>query len=122
MTAHKRPALDVLAELRRGRLNAELTEALHDLINTCIDTGKKGSLTLTLTIEPKKVNEFETPQISVTDQVNTKKPRRSVLPSTFFLTTDGAPVRRDPNQEDFESLRGVPNDDQSDITPTRKAN
>lgn len=123
MTAHMRPALDVLAELRRGRLNHELTEALHELLQSCQETGKKGSLTLTLTVEPKKVGEFETPQISVTDQVGVKKPRKSVHPSTFFLTDDGVPVRRDPNQEAFESLREVPTEpaDTSSADSTRKA-
>lgn len=122
MTAHQRPALDVLADLRRGRLQAELTEGLHDLIKSCLDTGKKGELTLKLTIEPKKVSEYETPQISVTDQINTKAPRRSTHPSTFFLTDDGAPVRRDPNQDEFQGIREAPSDSDTTSSDQRKAN
>jgi hypothetical protein len=123
MSGHQRPALDVLAELRRGRLHTELTDALHELLKSCQDTGKKGSLTLTLTIEPEKVSDYETPRIKVTDQVGMKKPRKSVQPSTFFLTDDGVPVRRDPNQEAFESLREVPNTPaDADAATTRKAN
>jgi hypothetical protein len=121
MSGHQRPALDVLAELRRGRLQVELTDALHELLAACTDTGKKGQLVLTLTIEPKKVNELETPQITVTDQINTKKPRRSVLPSTFFLDDTGNPTRRDPHQEEFESMRSV-STETADATGIRKAN
>lgn len=110
MTAHMRPALDVLAELRRGRLSQELTEALGELVQSCQQTGKKGSLTLTLTVDPKKVGDHETPRIEVTDQIGVKQPRKSVHPSTFFLTDDGVPVRRDPNQDEFPSLREVPTD------------
>lgn len=120
MSGHQRPALDVLAELRRGRLQAELTEALHEVLTACQDTGKKGQIVLTLTIEPKKVNEQETPQITVTDQINTKKPRRSVLPSTFFLDDTGNPTRRDPNQEEFESMRPVASET-TDAKTARKA-
>lgn len=116
-----RPALDVLADLRRGKAQKELTEALHDLLSACQATGKKGELVLKLTINPKKVGDFETPQIEVTDQIGLKKPSKSVHPSTFFLTDDGDPVRRDPNQDEFEPLREVPSDD-SDAAGVRKAN
>lgn len=123
MSIHQRPALDILAELRRGRLSAELTDALGELITACQDTGKKGVLTLKITIAPEKVAEFETPRIQVTDQIGVSKPKRSVMPSTFFLTDDGRPVRRDPNQDEFPSIREVP-DSASEQTSSidRKAN
>lgn len=120
MSTHQRPALDILAELRRGRLSAELTESLGELITACQDTGKKGTLTLKITIEPDKVEDFETPRIKVTDQIGVARPKRSVQPSTFFLTDDGRPVRRDPNQDEFPSLREVA--DPADTSSTRKAN
>lgn len=124
MTTHHRPALDILAELRRGRLSAELTELLGELIADCQDTGKKGVLTLKITIAPDKVAEYETPRIQVTDQISVSKPKRTVQPSTFFLTDDARPVRRDPNQEAFEPLREVPTDPASDQTAAtdRQAN
>lgn len=119
MSNHQRPALDVLADLRRGRLHADLTDALHELITACTDTGKKGELTLKLTIDPKKVGDYDTPRMEVTDSISVKKPRRAVSPSIFYLTDDGNPVRTDPNQEAFAPLREVP----VDITePTRSAN
>ncbi|SDC45264.1 hypothetical protein [Nocardioides lianchengensis] len=110
MSAHARPALDILAELRRGRLSQELTDEIAKVIAACQDTGKPGEVVVKLKFTPKKVNDHETPRLEVTDQVGSKVPRRSVLPSTFFLTDDGRPVRRDPNQDEFPSLQGVPTD------------
>lgn len=119
----QRPALDTLAELRRGRVSHELTEALHDLITACKDTGKKGELVLKLSVDPKKVGDHETPRIEITDSIQIKKPRRNVLPSTFYLTDDGNPSRRDPNQDEFPSLQGLPTTSAViDTAADRKAN
>lgn len=106
-----RPALDVLAELRRGKTHSELTEAFHEVLGACMATGKKGELVLKLTINPQKVGDHDTPRIEITDQIGTKKPTKSEYPSIFFLTDDGDPVRRDPNQDSFEGLREVPSTD-----------
>lgn len=116
-----RPALDVLAELRRGKCHADLSEALHEVLQACQATGKKGEIVLKLTINPQKVGDFETPRIEVTDQIGTKKPTKTVMPSTFFLTDDGNPVRRDPNQDAFEPLRDVSDPPERDAR-TRAAN
>lgn len=110
-TPHMRPALDVMAELRAGRLHNELTEGLHELIQAAIDTGRKGELILKLTVDPKKVNDYETPRIDIADQVTVKRPRRVSNPSIFFVTDEGAPVRTDPNQHEFKGVRAVPDDD-----------
>lgn len=122
-TPHIRPALDVLAELRRGKVQNELSEALHDLLTACQDTGKKGELVLKLVIDPKKVGDHETPRVEISEQISVKRPRRSVMPSTFYLTDDANPVRRDPNQDEFPSLREVPTDRTEPHTPAdREAN
>lgn len=109
-TPHQRPALDVMAELRRGRLANELTEGLHGLIAAALDTGRKGELVLKITVDPKKVNDYETPQIEISDQVVVKRPRRTTPPSIFYVADDGNAVRNDPNQAAFESIREVARD------------
>lgn len=119
MTA--RPALDVLAELNRGRFSIEMTEKLAELIEACADTGKKGDFVVKLTITPEKVNDYETPRITVSHQVATKKPSRDARPAVFFLDDTNRPVRTDPNQEAFGGIAGVPS--QTEVTTdTRKAN
>lgn len=94
MTIH-RPALDVLAELRRGKTAHELSEKLADLITACVDTGKKGELLLKLTLEPDPDDES---RMKVTDQIAVKAPRRTERPSLFFID-GGTLTRRDPNQD-----------------------
>ncbi|NUO57276.1 MAG: ParB/RepB/Spo0J family partition protein [Hamadaea sp.] len=88
-----------------------------------VDKADRTALEVELTINPQKVGDYETPRIDVTDQIGTKKPTKTVLPSTFFLTDDGNPVRRDPNQDEFEALREVPSTPTAvDTAADRKAN
>jgi hypothetical protein len=123
VTNQIRPALDVLAELRRGRAHAELSEALHELLQACKDTGKKGELVLRIIVDPKKVGEYETPRVEISDQITIKRPRRTVMPSTFYLTDEANPVRRDPNQDEFPTLREVPaTTSEAKASDTREAN
>lgn len=45
---------DVLRDIRRGRPVEEATNALADVVRAVDETGKKGSVTITLTISPSK--------------------------------------------------------------------
>lgn len=118
---HHRPALDLLNDIGRGKLSRELTEALHELNKACLETGKKGQLQLRLTIEPDKDSPRALFRVSTDIQV--KAPKLGVRPSLFYVTDDGNLSRSDPNQEAFEPLRGLDNNDDADTTTTsRKAN
>jgi hypothetical protein len=101
----KRPFADVLLDQASGRTHQELTVKLHKLIGDVIDTGKKGTLTLTLSIEPLKDAEG---MLTVHDAVTVKTPQRPRKPSTFFTTSDGNLSRDNPEQRTFDSLREVP--------------
>lgn len=105
----QRPALDLIADIRRGKVAADLTEELHALIAACVDTGKKGELLLRLTIEPDK--NAPTERFNVDGRVVAKTPVRSQRPSLFFVTDDGNLTRTDPRQEAFEGLSPVPDED-----------
>lgn len=120
MSVFKRPFLDLVAELRRGRVNSELTEETHKLLSACADTGKKGQIVLTLTFEPDKDDDQ---RFRVTDSIAVKTPKRNVKPSLFFVTGDGNLTRTDPNQDAFEGLREVPesSDDTGEAEASRKA-
>lgn len=108
----QRPALDLIADIRRGKVAADLTEELHALIAACVDTGKKGELLLRLTIEPDKNAPQE--RFNVDGRVVAKTPVRSQRPSLFFVTDDGNLTRTDPRQEAFEGLSPVPDDSEQD--------
>ncbi|WP_426243752.1 hypothetical protein [Nocardioides sp. LHG3406-4] len=94
-STHQRPALDMIAELRRGKTAHDLTQKIHDLVAACVDTGKKGDIVLKLTFEPDADDDT---RMKVTDQIAVKAPTRNQKPSLFFLTDDLSLTRTDPSQ------------------------
>ena len=87
-------ATDTLAKLRQGELVDELTTALQHLVGVCADTGKKGSLTLKLTLQPGKAG-----QIEIHDELAVKEPKQEKGTSIMFATPEGNLVREDPRQK-----------------------
>lgn len=104
-TDHMRPFLDLLAEQSKGRTKEELTEAMHDLVTAVTATGKKGTLTLKLTVEPLKDSDGQ--MVKVADAVAVSLPRTDRKPSLFYAK-DGNLQRDNPLQQKFEGLREVP--------------
>lgn len=101
---HARPFADFLREQAKGHSHDELSEGLRDLVNRVTDTGKKGSITYTVTVEPTK----GTDALTVSDEIKLKLPEHDRDASLFFRDKDGNLTRSDPNQLIFESLREVP--------------
>ncbi|MER7070951.1 hypothetical protein [Terrabacter sp. NPDC000476] len=120
-----RPFADFLREHGRGRTHDELGEALHTLIARVKDTGKKGSLSLTISVEPmKKADER---MVVVGDKIAIKLPEHDRPSAVWFVGKDGNLQRDDPDQLSFDSLREVPpppgvNPTTGEITDTREAN
>ena len=101
-----RPFAEFLLEQNRGRTHNELSEALVDLVARVEDTGKKGTLTLTVTVEPLKGNES---CLQVSDEIKLKLPEHDRGASIFFRGRDGNLQRDDPNQPSFfDVLRDTP--------------
>lgn len=94
-----------LIEQNRGRTHAELSEGLHDLIAKVQDTGKKGSITATFTVEPLK---GDTNTLAVTDAIKLKLPEHDRGGSIFYVDKQGNPSRNDPNQMSLADLAEVP--------------
>lgn len=97
------PFAQILREYRNGTLHDELTQELRDLVAECVDTGKKGKLTLTLTVIPDEAGEV----ISLDAQVNSKPPRHD-LPTALFYRDEHNNLRRmNPNQGVLPGLAAV---------------
>jgi len=113
MTAHPnsddesfvRPFSDWLREQSSGHTHDELGEGLHDLIARVRDTGKKGTLQLTVTVEPMKENER---MLILKDEIRLKLPEHDRKASIFYADANGNLVRNDPNQIEFDFLKEVP--------------
>lgn len=101
-----RPFADFLREQSHGTTHDELSEALHTLVARVQDTGKKGSLTLTIGVERLKGGRSDNALI-VSDSIKLNLPEHDRDTSLFFATADGNLSRDDPRQLSFESLRDV---------------
>ncbi|MFE2998704.1 hypothetical protein ACFXG4_27340 [Nocardia sp. NPDC059246] len=99
-----RPIVDFIAELRRGAVANEMSEAMHELIAAVQDTRKPGSITLTIKASIQKNHSA----LSIADVVTKKIPTRPRPESLWFVDANGNPTRSDPSQLEFEGIRVVP--------------
>ncbi|GAA1909199.1 hypothetical protein GCM10009737_07970 [Nocardioides lentus] len=114
----RRPFADFLREQSRGSTHNELTEGLHDLIAAVVETGRKGTLTLTISVAPMKK---DTERLLVSDLVKVSKPQPDRKESLYFADDNGNLTRNDPNQPTFESLREVPGNTDSAAAHIKEA-
>lgn len=94
-----RPFDQFIRDLSEGATNSELSDALWDLIDRVQDTGKSGTLTLTV-----NVGFDGQGRVQVKDNVSLKLPEFSRPTTAFFVDKTGNPSRRDPNQPELPSL------------------
>ena len=99
-------ALAVISQLRRGQTAADLAEGLAELVAAVRATGKKGSLTLKLTLAPHAKGDDVI--LTLSDDVTLKVPRAERGSSIFYATDSNGLVRNDPRQGElrFEVLPG----------------
>lgn len=98
-----RPFDQVLRELGEGSTNSELSEALWDLLQRVGDTGKAGTLTLTIAVAPDGRG-----RVQVKDEVKVKLPEYNRPTTAFFIGKHGNASRRDPNQPEIPGVRHLP--------------
>lgn len=101
-----RPFIDTLTALRYGELHDELSEKLNELVAACADTGKAGTLTLTLKLKPSKGAALE-----ISDEVKVKVPKLEHGSTLMFPTPEGNLQREDPRQLKLEGLLEVKRED-----------
>lgn len=99
ITPDPRPFDQTLRELGEGATNHELGETLQRLIDRVQDTGKGGTLTLTLGVAFNGQGRIE-----VKDSVTVKLPEHARPTTSFFIDKDGNPSRRDPNQPEIPGV------------------
>ncbi|MEV1294493.1 hypothetical protein [Pseudonocardia sp. NPDC049635] len=74
-----------LAQYRRGSLAAELSDKMADLLLAVEETGKKGSISLTITVDPKSNDGI----VEVSNAVAVKKPQLPRPAGHYWLDGDG---------------------------------
>lgn len=88
----------VLKDHRGGGLHNEASEKLAALVADCRALKKKGSLTITVHVEPDKTDDT---QVIVRDVLTVKAPKAPTQPSRFFSDAAGNLSRRDPRQPEL---------------------
>jgi hypothetical protein len=88
-----RPFADVLRELDKGRLHAELSAQLQDVIAAVVDTRKPGSVSVTLKVSPDRADGM----VRVAAGRTAKVPQRD-RESLFYVTDDHNLSRDNPIQ------------------------
>lgn len=99
-----RPFADWLREQGEGKTHDELSEALYDLVARVTDTGRKGTLTLTITVEPMKKSDEV---LVISDEIKLKLPEFDRPVSVFYTDDQGNLIRNNPNQPELAGLRDV---------------
>lgn len=93
----------------RPKTNAELAEELKRLVGAVRDTGKAGSLTLTISIKPV---DGSTEVVAVHDVIKVNKPEHTRLGSLAYPDNENNLKRTDPNSmplfEDDEDIKDAP--------------
>lgn len=87
--------ISTLTEQRKGKLALEASEALARVVKACRDTGKKGSLTITLKIRPTAT------EMMLSDDITEKIPKPDAAASVFYDDDEGNLSRTDPDQEEL---------------------
>lgn len=97
-----RPFADFLAEHNNGQATREASELLHELVAAVRDTGKKGTLTVKVSLSA--MDEDTLVAVVESSVAAPKQPSKSAV---YFATGDGNLSREDPNQLQFDSLKEV---------------
>lgn len=108
-----KPFTDTLGEVENGALLEDLTKKLQELTRAVIDTGKPGTIKVSLTLDRAGRRS-----VSIDGKIDVKIPEHTRPSSTFFLDEQGTLLRNDPNQPALPGLREV---DLGDDRPLRQA-
>ena len=93
-----RPFADFLREHRKGELHDELGERLNELVNAVQDTGKKGTVTLVLSVAPAARSDE---MVIVSDEIRLKAPEPDRPDAVYFADHEGNLTRHNPRQPEL---------------------
>lgn len=91
------PVAAFLASHLNGRTDEEISTEFHALLDAVRAHGKKGSLTITIVVDPP-ANGVESAPMPIGVESTVKAPKPTPVKSLYFLDDEGTPVREDPRQ------------------------
>jgi hypothetical protein len=96
-----------LIQHSRGEAHVQVSSELRELLSAVQEHGRKGSLTLKVTVEPPKGHVDGQPLL-VAVESELKAPRPVAPPAMYFVDDDGRPTRNDPRQTAAFDVRDLP--------------
>lgn len=90
-----------------GRANEEISGEFHALLAAVNEHGKKGQLTIKVTVEPPK-GHIDGAPVAISIDSELKAPKASAPPSIYFVDDDGNATRNDPRQTAAFDVRDLP--------------
>jgi hypothetical protein len=97
-----------------GRAHEQISDEMHDLLAAVDEHGRKGSLTITVTVEPPKGSVDGGP-VAIAIESALKAPKAVAPPAIYFVDHDGNPTRNDPRQMAFDVRDVAPRHEIKDI-------
>lgn len=94
---HTAPVAAFLGSHLNGRTDEELSAEFHQLLDAVRAHGKKGSMTITIVVDPP-ANGVDSAPMPIGVESAIKAPKPTPVKSLYFLDDDGQPVREDPRQ------------------------
>lgn len=84
-----------------GRSHEQISAEMHELLGAVAEQGRKGSMTITVVVEPPK-GAVDGGPVTIAVGSTVKPPRASAPPAIYFVDPDGNPTRNDPRQLAFD--------------------
>lgn len=94
VTSSRGDVFDTLAAIDRGSFGHDIQDAMRNVVQECVGTQKKGSVTITIDIDP----DSKTDTLRVSGKVKVSLPQKPKKASIFFPQPDGTLMRMNPRQ------------------------
>lgn len=91
---------NTVAQIRGGDFQEEASKKLQELVGAVRETGRPGTITLTMKIKPATARGSMSTLI-IDDKVVCKMPEVEKAQSLFFATDENTLQRNDPNQKEL---------------------
>jgi hypothetical protein len=95
--------LGTIAQIDRGRAIQEICIEFDQVLEAVRTAGGSGELVIKLKVEGKSwdPNTNQLREVGITHSVSSKRPRRKLGGSTFFVTHGGELTRNNPEQQEM---------------------
>jgi hypothetical protein len=98
-----RPVFDVLSQIRGGAAINDAAKDLNECVRAVLETGKPGSITIKLTVEPDKTDNTV---VTIQPDVTLKLPKKARAKGIFYVDSrTGDLSREDPRQLEMQMER-----------------